>query len=57
MFGDPGLALGDQRIVHLAIADQGRKRLLADVMPIEQVQACDPHRLLDPQEARDQEQA
>ncbi len=53
---DPLLASRDDGVVGLAVAGQRRERLLADVVPVDQVQARYAHRLVGADETRDQKQ-
>ena len=52
--GDPLLAFGNHRVVDLAVARQRRERLLADVVPVDELQPRDADRFLGAREARNQ---
>ena len=54
--GDPGLAAGDDGILDLPRACQPRERLLADVVPVDEVHARDLHGGVDADATRDQVQ-
>jgi hypothetical protein len=57
MFGDPGLTPRDNPVLDLARPRKPRKGLLADVMPVDEVDPCDLHRDIDTHVARDQIQS